>query len=282
MTNRRFIFTSAHFRCGCAYRVLFDAVFFCPTHHEPIIEYRTTVTPTPEIPDIPGLVMSRIFKDRPETLRNHAHNSLHKTINVQDRRRQDWGDTGDEENGLCPACFVQHQDFIDTRVAACECRDEQCDYRWCGQTGGLHAWWGLHATGRSHELTGIPEEDIFSHGAFEDLNDEVTQVLTAEEQWLKQAASLLVARILVVRSQPAPEDHQHEGEALYLAPCLDENWNIATDPSQETATQDLARRKLGEKLLRLHLIGAINPQGLARPLHAPPVLQTPQDQQSIL
>ena len=182
MTEKSYIFTITRFQCGCVYRTVGDTAIFCPRHRSEwhrgsIRETETIYTPTAEAPDIPGLVMHTFKNPMPVTIRNSRKNSLHSMVTTVDADGNEWDEPSEKYVGLCTACFIDHGGYLESKVAACECRNERCSYRWCGTTTGLHAFWRLHAQGRSEETTGIPEEDIFSHGKFDELNKEVALAL---------------------------------------------------------------------------------------------------------
>ena len=132
------LLTFTRFFCGCIYRTLDDQAVFCPQHRqEPHRAYATGTerVPIPSQDNFPirGLVMSRYFKSHPAVLQNSSSNSLHTIVSTKDGRNEEWDTPEPELLGLCTACFIDHEQRDETRIAMCECGDEDCSYRWCCQ-----------------------------------------------------------------------------------------------------------------------------------------------------
>ena len=179
MADRQYVFTVTRFRCLCVYRTIGDTAVFCPQHRAPIMENETFHTSTPETPDIPGLVMYPPANNTPVTLRNHTRNSIHTMVSILDGEGNEWEAPQEEYVGICAACLIEDEENHETRIAMCECGDEKCSYRWCGDTTGLHAYWRIHALKQSEETTGIPEGDIFSYGTIQEQNGDVSIALAS-------------------------------------------------------------------------------------------------------
>ena len=136
MTERRYIFTTTRFRCGCAYRIIGDTAVFCPQHREIITGTERIETPEPTTPDVPGLVMEQYLKGVAHTLMNTRRNSLHTLTSVLDGRGNEWAEPSEELVGMCAACFIDQEEHYETGMAMCECGDKDCSYRWCGSGRG--------------------------------------------------------------------------------------------------------------------------------------------------
>ena len=262
MTERRYVFTFTRFGCGCAYRTTSDTAAFCPRHREIITGMETIETPGPETPDVPGLVMDPYLKGTAHTLRNTRHNSLHVMTSVLDGRGGEWAEPSEEIVGICAACFIDQEECSETQVAMCECGDEDCSYRWCGSTEGLHAFWRLHALGNSEETTGIPECDIFSHGQHSEQSSRVADALGQEREDLRSRAMEMMQEMEHAREQTqtpgqALDQQALDQQAVYLTPWLDRDYQTMTggDPRQQAQ----ARRTLTGKITRLLIIRALSP-----------------------
>lgn len=267
MTNTQYLFTFTRFACGCAYRTSTDTPVFCPEHHdEPhrgaIMEQGTIYTPTPDIPDVPGLVISQHWEHLPILLRNSSSNSLHTTTYVLDAKGNEWKEKEEGQVGLCAACFVEKgNDYFETGIAMCECGQEQCSYRWCGSLTGLHAYWRPHVQGKSKDISGIPDEDIFNYGTYEDQNVETNDALEAERDDLTAQIEKLMRDMETARHQAGGDQPAEQHQSIYLIPWLDEEYSLANQPEQELnlPQRQLARSDLFKKIARLHIIGALPP-----------------------
>ena len=267
MTNGRYIFTVTRFACGCAYRTSLDTAVFCPQHHDEshrgaIREQETFYTDTNDTPDVPGLVMSPHSGHRPIVLRNTESNSIHTSVSVLDGSRNEWKASDEDQVGLCAACFIDNEDdYVETRIAMCECGQDRCSYRWCGSLNGLHAYWRLHVQGRSEEATGIPDEDIFSYGRYDEQNEDVTQALDAERADLTAQIEMLMHEMETARQQATNVQPTDEQQSIYLMPWLDQDYRVMNQPEQEVnrPQRQLARSALFKKIARLHIIGALPP-----------------------
>ena len=265
MTNIQYVFSFARFACGCAYHTLTDTPVFCPQHHdEPhrgaITELESIYTPAPEIPDIPGLVKSQYWEHPPILLRNSSSNSLHTTTAVLDANGNEWKEKEEGQVGLCAACFVEKgNDYCETGIAMCECGQELCSYRWCGSLTGLHAYWRPHVRGTSKDISGIPDEDIFSYGTYENQNAETTDALDAERDDLTAQIEKLMREMETAKRQADSDQPAEEHQSIYLIPWLGEDYRLMNQPEQELNSPDrqLARNDLFKKIARLHLIGAL-------------------------
>ena len=268
-TRTQYSFSYSRFSCGCAYRTTSDLTVACPTHRGMIVANDLVISDTPDIPDIPGLVLSRHPAKFPVVLGNSSSNSLHTLITVHDGRRNEWQDLQEDQIGLCCACFIDNGDLIETRIAACECGNLDCSYRWCGRLSGLHALWSVHVQGR-HEIwqiddiyTGQPkavlDEDIFSRGPANELPQHVIQALDAERKSLAAAAQALVQQF---QDHRAPRDYRpSEPMTPFDIPWLNPEYEAITDPNTDERELQHARASLERKLLRLHVAGVpIAPQ----------------------
>ncbi len=259
MTTAQHIFTTTRFECGCIYRTISDTAVFCPEHRRPITEEETINIPSPDTPDIPGLVMNG---RSPAILWNTGNNSLHTTTALLDGDSNEWADPNDELVGICPACFIDKEEYLETGIAMCECGDQKCSYRWCGSTQGLHAFWRLHAEGRSQETTGRHDTDIFSYGKYETQSPEIRAVLDQERTALEKQAQESLRNMVETRQD---EEQQSTGQNPYLAPWLDRDYEMMTSASGSSTTQEWARARLTGKLTRLHVIGALPPREAPAP-----------------
>ena len=271
MTERKYVFTFTHFACGCAYRTTGDTAVFCPQHREIITGTERIETQEPEIPEVPGMVMNKYVNGMPQILSNSRNNTLHTMTSVLDGRSNEWAEPTEDIVGICPACFIDQETCLETGVAMCECGNEDCSYRWCGSTEGLHAFWRLHALSKSEEETGIPERDIFSHGPYSDLNSKAAAALDREREDLRGRAEELMKEIENAREQaeaqaqapgetPDPEtagQQANNHQSVYLTPWLDQDYQSMT--SDDTRERDWARRTLTGKVTRLHIIMALSP-----------------------
>ena len=266
MTERKYVFTFTKFQCGCAYRTIGDTAVFCPQHREIITGIERIETPRPETPGVPGLVMDPYLKGAAHTLGNTRHNSLHTMTSVLDGQGNEWAGPSEETVGICAACFIDQEECLETRIAMCECGKAECSYRWCGSTEGLHAFWRLHVQGRSEEITGIPEQDIFSYGQHNEQSSEVTAALDQEREDLRSRAGELMKDLESARERAKTpgqaEDQQAENQqAVHLIPWLDQDYQAMTghDGPQRPQGREQARRTLTRKITRIHVIGMLPP-----------------------
>ncbi len=263
MTEGKYVFTITRFQCGCVYQTIGDTAVFCPQHrrewHRGIITGRETIrTPGPATPDVPGLVMEQYLKGVAHTLRNTRDNSLHTMTSVLDGRGDEWAEPSEEMVGLCAACFIDQEQCSETGVAMCECGNEDCSYRWCGSAEGLHAFWRLHVLGKSEEVTGIPETDIFSYGQYAEQRDKVTAALDPEREDLRAWAVEIMKEMETAREKAGAPGQTGDQQSVYLIPWLDREYEAMTGDGAPRE-RELARRQLTMKITRLHVIGALPP-----------------------
>ena len=150
--------------------------------------------------------------------RNSEHNSLHTRTQTLDGNSAEWDDAETELAGLCAGCFIENGEHRETGIAMCECGDERCSYRWCGDTSGLHAYWRLHANGESQGATGIAEEDIFSYGPCEGHSEAVKDILNLEREKIREATRSLTAISLTARRAGNPANPRRTFHPVYLNP----------------------------------------------------------------
>ena len=256
MTERKYIFTIARFRCGCVYRIVGDTAVFCPQHREIITGTERIETPEPETPDVPGLVMNQYVKGIAHTLMNTPRNSLHTMTSVLDGRGDEWAEPSEDLVGMCAACFIDQEEQSETGVAMCECGDKDCSYRWCGSAEGLHAFWRLHVLGKSEETAGIPETDIFSHGQYSTQNSRVTAVLDRERKELEDRAQELMKEMENAREEAGTSEQAGGQPSPYLIAWLDREYQ-AIKGDDDPREREAARRQLTRKITRLQIIGAL-------------------------
>ena len=274
--TKRYIFRTAQFQCGCVYQILGETAAACPQHQSPISREANYESHTPENPGIPGLVMSQYFKSQPHILHNHNSNSLHNLTSVRDGQGNSWIDEQEDQTGLCAACLIDEDSYTETGYAICECGNENCSYRWCGATQGLHALWAVHVQGKAMELLGWPDEDIFSYGPYLDQKQEIKSILNEEQKLLIRRMEILLDGIKKARSNRNPElnselNSETEGapdEILgtgYLTPWLDDDYERAVSqkeqPEGKRYPEALYLKILAVKLLRLHLVSPIPDPG---------------------
>ena len=256
-------FTIARFFCGCAYLNPMDTAIFCPEHrhapHRGYITGRETIrVPKDTSYSMLHVTPHRTIKAFPAILQSDAHNSLHTVTRVLDGHHNDWSLPQADLLGLCAACLIDSEDYNETRIAMCECGNEQCSYRWCGSLQGLHAFWKLHAQGRSEETTGLKEEDIFSHGAYEDHSQEVRDTLDKERAVLQEAARKITSDLYQTTTKAFSPGRRAKLPPAYLNPWLEQQLSIAVLQRGTTQARN-ANRTLMNRVLRLHIIGAIPP-----------------------
>lgn len=259
------ILTFARFACGCIYRTISDQAVFCPQHRrEPHRAYVTgnemVIIPAQNIFPIQRLAANPYVSSQPAVLHNTERNSIHTVTSTLDGRSQEWDMPQTETVGICPACFIDMEDHNETRVAMCECGNEDCSYRWCGSIQGLHAYWRIHAQGRSRELTGIPEEDIFGYGPHSELPQKVQEVLDQQREDLTTQVNNLVQKVINARKEITTAKGRVRHHPAYLNPWFDNEYRAITGESKDGNTgKDIkwARQSLFEKVARLHIIGAM-------------------------
>ena len=263
MSAPQYIFTITRFQCGCVYRTVSDTAVFCPQHHsEPhhsyITQKETIYTPTTDVPDVPGLVMNP-RTNQPEVLRNNGYNSIHTIVSVMDGARNEWNTPDDDQTGLCAACYIEQEDYFETGIAMCECGDDHCSYRWCGQLTGVHGFWRLHAQGRSEEVTGIAEEDIFTYGRLDQQAVTVVQAIEAERLDLVNQIDQFIQEMQSLKEQDADASDAAHPQSVYLIPWMAEDYRILREAraAGNSRQADLAKSTLTKKLARLHIIGAL-------------------------
>ena len=256
-------FTIARFFCGCAYLNPMDTAIFCPEHrhtpHRGYITGRETIKVPEHTPySMLHVTPHRTIRAFPAILQSDAHNSLHTVTGVSDGHHNDWSIPQADLLGLCAACLIDSEDYNETRIAMCECGNEQCSYRWCGSLQGLHAFWKLHAQGGSEETTGLKEEDIFSHGAYEDHSQEVRDTLDKERTVLQEAAHKITSDLYQTTTKAFSPGRRAKLPPSYLNPWLEQQLRIAVLQPGTTQARN-ANRTLMNRVLRLHIIGAIPP-----------------------
>lgn len=262
--NQQYIFSTTRFHCGCIYQTIDEAVF-CPEHRRAdpvgfITSQETILTPDSRPPSIQGLVMNSFVKALPQTLRNDERNSIHVRATVLDGRREEWADEDVQEVGLCAACFIDQDEHKETGVAMCECGDEDCSYRWCGSTDGLHALWRLHAQGRSRESMGIPEEDIFSYGSSDKHEEAVRSTLDWERDHLREVGRELAQRAILARQMAAPgAGRRRSFDPVMMSHWLDGEFRDMEEEKTDTWKAGWALSRLEAKMVRLYVIGAAKP-----------------------
>ena len=182
----------ALFYCGCIYQTNRVTPFICPTHRmvvtgiERMIYHETPVT-------IHRLTMHPLMSNNPYVMDNNEHNSLtSKEVIYMDG--EEW-DTGDEFYGLCNACYIEGAGAHPTDVSQCGCRNDECQYRWCGATQGLHSFYRMHVAQDYGLLTDDIESferDIFSDGHEDGSCEDVQEGLKEERQWILEHAHQLL------------------------------------------------------------------------------------------
>ena len=249
----------ARFFCGCLYLNPLDLALFCPNHRgTPETAYITSlerITTSGEKIS-PNLGPTGHLTDRIpyEELANRGYNSLHLITYLRDGRNDEWSVPEPDEVGLCAACCIDDGTFHETRVAMCECGDDHCSYRWCGNRRGLHAFWELHAQGRSQETTGILESDIFSHGPCQDQPKHIRDTLDEQRAHLDQTRTHLLTQMTEARNAPFSKRNRYP--SAYLSPWLDPLYRDANSHTSKLQRQRNTT-KLQDTLLRFHIIGAI-------------------------
>ena len=256
------ILSITRFFCGCVYHTPGDTAVFCPKHRH--TDHRGFITGTDTIevttrqdPFSKTPATSVYFHKRPDVLHNTPYNSLHTTTSILDGRNEEWAIPDADLLGICPACFIDAEDLLETVIAACECGDENCSYRWCGSLQGYHAMWRLHANGKSKETIGVNETDLFSFGPYEDQPEHIQQTLDNERETIRREVSRLREDVTSARSNPHPS-RQRGQPAVYFTPWLDQEYQALT-ASNEPAAHRRAQRSLQHKLTRLFVIGAATP-----------------------
>lgn len=253
-TERTYVFAYSRFAWGCAYQKTSETTLICPEHRQPLTEEHELRSATRDFPPVEGLMMSRFFKTNPAIIRNSSRNSLHSVLKIRDGGGSEWSDDDENEVGLCPACYIDQQDLVETRITACECADPQCSYRWCGQLSGLHAYWRLHVQGRTHEATDFRDQEIFSYGDYHSLDEQTQETLDRERAELIRAGQDLLEKMGDSRSNDA--DDSPTGR-IFRMPWLEQHYDVMNDPDRSNRLRETARQELGRRLIRLHLLGLI-------------------------
>ena len=254
---------TTRFQCGCIYQTSVDTLVFCPEHHSEwhrgvITDSSEIQLPGPDVlPEMEGLVMNPYMRNLPMVFMNSERNSIHTRTQTMDGRMNEWDDADTELAGLCAACFIEHNDHRETRIARCECGRSECSYRWCGETRGLHALWRIHANGNSEETMGIPEEDIFSHGPCGKFDQGLQEILERERNEIRGIVARMTRAALDARSGRTSNPHRTYHPA-YLNPWLDRDCRIIAKTANP-GERERGLRALTEKLTRLHVIGAMPP-----------------------
>ena len=239
MIEMPYIFKNTRFYCGCAYKTMSDDLVFCPEHRHSstvgfIVGQETTLSPGPEVPQIPGLVMNPYVEGLPKTMMNTSGNSLHTRTSVLDGNGEEWSDS-EEEVGICNACFIDSGKLNPTKIAMCECGEEKCSYRWCGIIHGLHALWRIHAQGLSQQTTGIQESDIFSYGRYDEQNKDLKEILNAEKQELERNTDRLVLATLDARQEAGTwKKRRSYPQQVYLSRWFDSEYAAITKEQNST------------------------------------------------
>ena len=246
---RTYIFRTARFNCGCIYRIRFDTPIMCPAHRTFIVEEKEFRSDTPDMPEITGLVTNKQYNNLPIILCNSSNNSLHVNSIVKDGQGEEWSCNEEEELGLCAACFIENNEYTDTRITACECGNEYCSYRWCGSLHGLHAFWKLHSQNQSYEITGIPERDIFSYGKANELDDNVINILSEQRTRLLEISEILIQDMTAFKNQA--NNTESDQIPAYSSDWLNKTYEMLT-------TMRGAQSSLSNKLLRFYVTGLLN------------------------
>ena len=251
------------FYCGCVHLTPNDTAVFCPHHYKTntpaYITSREQVAAAPPNPRKP-VSMRYPMGSSPEVilLQNDATNSLHSVSYVTDPQYNDWESPKSHHVGLCPPCFIDDGRLIQTRFARCECGDEECAYRWCGETQGLHGFWPIHAAGNSLKLTGIPESDIFSHGPHSSLPPVARYALEAASANLEREVKATARDYIAARGAARPSEGRNKAyNLLYLSHWLDRPYEAIIRAPLLAGQQAGASTELKQKLSRLLVMGAI-------------------------
>ena len=253
-----YVTTVTRFFCGCCYVTPTDQAVFCPQHRGFITGREQVRHQERQAPPWHGVVKGS-YTGGPAVLMNTERNSVHVKSTVLDGRREEWSMGESEEVGICAACFIESDggDRRETEVAMCECGNEDCSYRWCGQLDGLHAFWRLHVNGETERATGIDDRDIFSYGPCEGLKEEVQETLKQERDSIRKEADRLGG--LALRAQTAGPGELRRVHPVYLTNWLSRECRAIASPSREG---DMNREMQGllQKVARLHVLGAMPPQ----------------------
>ena len=255
-----YVSTLARYFCGCVYKALQgEPAVVCPSHQgRPATSFITGMEgirlPAASQRTPPQIPLNRRENVHPYTLFNNASNSLHTVTYVMDGNHNEWTTPEAVETGLCCACFIDREDSNETFYSLCECGNDNCTYRWCGDTDGLHGFWALHVQGKTEEETGIPDEHIFAHGGYEELPESTRNTLDEERLKLEAAPVLALNHMKQARAQP----HPRTSEIPYLSQWLDEDFRDLTT-AKDTKTTKIATALLQDKLKRFFAAGIINP-----------------------
>ena len=182
-------------------------------------------------------------------------------------------------------CGCAYQTLGDVAIRCPSHGDEDCSYRWCGKTEGLHAYWRLHARGASEQATGLTEDDIFNHGPARDRPEDETAALQKEQADLDGMGEELLSEMVARRNTgptatPDAEDHEPTGEPEpprpYDLEWLQQSYDVMAKQSEMPVVRRIAKVQLKEKLVRLHVAGFPGPQPEDR--QGPKTEQPQQDQ----
>ena len=253
-----YVTTVTRFFCGCCYSTPTDQAVFCPQHRGFITGREQVHHQGSQAPPWHGVVKGR-YTGEAEVLMNTERNSVHVKSTVLDGRGEEWNMGESEEVGICTACFIESDggNRGETGFAMCECGDEDCSYRWCGQLNGLHAFWRLHVKGETEQATGIDDRDIFSYGPCEGLKEAVQETLKQERDSIRKEADRLAG--LALRAQTAGPGELRGVHPVYLTSWLSRDCREIANPSVEGDPRS-ATRSLTSKVTRLHVLGAMPPQ----------------------
>ena len=247
----------ARYACGCAYATYEeDTSIMCPVHttaglfmHNFLVNDRNATQNS-----IPGVVANRYFATTPAVVENQDFNSIYSKVTILDPGGHEWDqlDEGIKDTGLCPACFIDHDDIRPCRISACECGNYNCEYRWCGSLQGLHALWHIHCQGKSEEIISIDDKDIFSYGPASDFN-EAKEVLLSERARLEEIGTKLLPVLLdhSQRHRGNPSNTRDPFDSEYLSKSLERY----LDPKKMRTAGLSSLNNLKSRLIRFYVAG---------------------------
>ena len=151
------ITTIARFHCGCIHLTEYSALpMACPKHRAVLTGREHIRHELPETPRIRGLATVSEKSRMPLVLVNRPGESLTRKEII---KGDDWEDELSAEPGLCDACYIDGNTAVPVENTACGCHDPLCQYRWCGSTKGLHAFFRMHVRKDYGDLVLDPGED---------------------------------------------------------------------------------------------------------------------------
>ena len=183
----------ARYHCGCVYRTRLGRAPICPKHRM-VLTGEERIRYTGENLRIQNAAKMTRVPQMDQMLRNDQHNSLTRFESVGSHG-QGYGERDVVDTGICNACYLEDDSSRGSGITICGCSNEDCKYRWCGRTQGLHAFHRMHVEKEYPGLADTEEEAqqldkrIFPIGEDDEVPRDWKDALERERDWLDQRSA---------------------------------------------------------------------------------------------